>query len=75
MNHLFASLQAAASCAVKQDGYSRKDIVLARWALTYRCSADDVDEALKIAENGSRKLPEEVAAFAPPATPHEEVEE
>jgi hypothetical protein len=74
MTSLFASLQAAAACAVKQDGYNRKEIVLDRWATTYRCSPEQVDEALKIAENGTRKLPEELAATCPPVAQEEEPE-
>ena len=75
MSPLFASLQAAASLVVRQDGYKSGDINLARWATTYRCALEDVEEALKIAENGSRKLPEETAASLPPAPQSEEVEE
>ena len=75
MSHLFASLQAAAALVVKQDGYTSGSISLTRWATTYRCSPEDVEEALKIAENGSRKLPEETAASLPPAPQSEEVEE
>jgi hypothetical protein len=67
MNHLFASLQSAARLAVIQDGYSLDAINLDRWATTYRVSSDDVLQALRIAENGARKLPEETAASLPPA--------
>jgi hypothetical protein len=66
MNHLFASLQAAAKCAVEQDGFDIKQMRFERWAVTYRCSEADVETALKIAMNGSRKLPEEISASAPP---------
>lgn len=76
MNHLFASLQSAALLAVKQDGYKLIDINLERWAITYRVTRDEVEEALKIAENGGRKLPEEAAVLSPPkAAPIEEVDE
>ena len=75
MSNLFPSLQAAANLVVKQDGYDRGDIKPERWATTYRCSVDEVDEALDIAENGSRKLPEEIAATAPPVEQSEEVDE
>lgn len=74
MNHLFNSLQAAAKCAVIQDGFDLESIVLDRWAITYRCSPEEVREALKIAQNGARKLPEEISASSPPL-PHEEPEE
>jgi hypothetical protein len=50
---------------VKQDGYRPGIINRERWARTYRATVDQVDEALKIAENGSRKLPEEISASAP----------
>jgi len=68
VNHLFASLNSAARLAVLQHGYRRSDINLDRWAVTYRTSADDVEQALKLAENGKRKLPEEIAVStkAPP---------
>lgn len=72
---LFNSLQAAASLVVRQDGYRRTDINLGRWAITYRTSPEDVEQALKIAENGGRKLPEEVAATAPKTVQQEEPEE
>ena len=65
MSHLFTSLEAAARLVVKQDGYRPGIINRERWATTYRVTADQVDEALKIAENGSRKLPEEISASAP----------
>ena len=72
---VFETLPAAARCAVAQPDYKRSDIVLARWAVTYRCAPEDVSQALDIAENGSRRLPEEIAVHAPPATTQEEVEE
>ena len=72
---LFDSLQAAALCAVRQEGFDLSEIVLERWATTYRCSVDQVEQALKIAQNGSRKLPEEVSASAPPSIKQEETEE
>lgn len=76
MTPLFASLQSAAALVVLQAGYKRNEINLERWAATYRSSPEDVEQALKIAENGTRKLPEEEAAAAPPSTPQsEEVEE
>lgn len=61
MSHLFDSLQSAAALVVIQPGFAIGEINLARWAQTYRCSPDEVREALNIAQNGSRKLPEEVA--------------
>jgi hypothetical protein len=70
---LSASLKAAAALAIAHDNLPRT-INLARWAETYRCSEDDVREALKIAENGSRKLPEEISAAVPVVT-SEEIEE
>jgi hypothetical protein len=66
VNHLFNSLQSAARLAVLQDGFRLDDINLDRWATTYRVSSDDVLQALRIAENGTRKLPEETAASLPP---------
>jgi len=75
MNSLFASLQAAARLAVRQHGYKRSDINLERWGQTYRASPDEVSEALKIAENGSRKLPEEQAVSSTKPVPVAEVEE
>jgi hypothetical protein len=74
MSHLFASLEAAARLVVKQDGYRPGSINRERWATTYRVSPETIDEALKIAENGSRKLPEEISASAP-VTVVEEPEE
>jgi hypothetical protein len=71
---LFNSLQSAASCAVKQVGFKMQEIVLSRWAITYRCSTEDVEQAFKFALNGSRKLPEEVAASLT-IIPIEEVDE
>lgn len=73
--HLFDSLQSAANIVVKQVGYRVDEIQVERWAITYRCSADDVRQALKIAENGSRKLPEEIAATTPPPIQPEEIDE
>jgi hypothetical protein len=73
-HHLFDSLQSAASLVVIQRGYKRQFVNLERWATTYRCTPEAVEEALKIAENGTRKLPEEVAvASSIPTT--EEAEE
>ena len=65
MSHLFDSLKAAAEAAIAHDNIPG-NIVHAEWAKTYRCSAHDVEQALKIAENGSRKLPEEIASSCPP---------
>jgi hypothetical protein len=70
-----STLQCAALLVVRQDGYRLTDLNLERWAQTYRCSPDEVLEALKIAENGSRKLPEEIAVASSKAIPSEEVEE
>ena len=75
MTHLFDSLQAAARLAVIQPGYARSEIKPERWATTYRSSCEQVNEALDIAENGSRRLPEEVAAAAPPSITQEDEEE
>lgn len=72
MNHLSISLHAAARLAVSQDGYRSGSIDPTKWALTYRCSADEVTEALKLAENGKRRLPEEIAASTKPTTREEE---
>jgi hypothetical protein len=75
MNALFPSLQSAAELVVRQEGYSRSELVLAHWATTYRTSVDDVVDALNIAENGSRRLPEEIASPAKPIPQNEEGEE
>ena len=75
MSHLFDSLKSAADMVVKQDGYRRCEINLSRWAETYRTSPDDVEQALQIAENGERKLPEEEAASSLPPPPPEEIQE
>jgi len=72
---LFDSLQAAANCAVKQFGFDIKQMNFERWAITYRCSPEQVETALKIAQNGSRKLPEEISASAPPVPSNAEDEE
>ena len=74
MNALSPSLLSAAKLAIAHDNIPGP-INHARWAETYRCSVDDVSEALKLAENGSRKLPEEVAAMAPAAIERQEDEE
>jgi hypothetical protein len=68
--HLLDSLQAAARLAIAHDN-TPGSINLTRWATTYRCSTGDVEEALKIAANGSRKLPEEIAVSSPPAITQE----
>jgi hypothetical protein len=75
VNRLSASLQSAALLAVKQPGFKLTDINLAHWATTYRSTIDEVEEAIKIALNGGRKLPEEVAATASKPIPTEEVDE
>lgn len=67
--HLLDSLQAAARLAIEHDNIPGA-INKAAWASTFRCSVDDVAEALKIAANGSRKLPEEVAATVPHTEPY-----
>jgi hypothetical protein len=64
--HLLDSLQAAARLAIAHDN-TAGSINLERWSVTYRCSVNEVEQALRIAENGTRKLPEEVAVSAPPA--------
>lgn len=77
-SHLFDSLQSAAKLAVRQEGYRFCEINLERWALTYRSSPGEVEQAFKIAENGGRKLPEEQAAATtepPPSEPVEEIDE
>lgn len=66
MNHLAISLSAAARLVVRQDGYKPGSINIAAWSRTYRCSESEVEEALKLAENGRRKLPDELAVTAPP---------
>ena len=75
MNTLFPSLQSAAELVVRQEGYTRSDLVIAKWAETFRCSTDDIETALNIAENGSRRLPEETAVTAKPIPQNEEGEE
>jgi hypothetical protein len=76
---LFDSLQSAAKCAVARWGFDYGQLTqkqLEHWARTYRVTVDQVDDAFRIAKNGSNKLPEEVAASASPATvQHEEEEE
>lgn len=72
MTHLTNSLQSAANLVVKAGCPSMVDVSL--WATTYRCAESDVRDALKIAENGSRKLPEEQAASVK-STMIDEVEE
>ena len=65
MNHLAISLSSAARLVVRQDGYKPGSINLAAWSRTYRCAESEVEEALKLAENGRRKLPEEIASGCP----------
>ena len=72
---VFETLPAACLCAVQQHGFDLTAINLARWAETYRCTPEQVAEAFKIALNGSRKLPEEVAANSPPVPESKEDEE
>jgi hypothetical protein len=72
---LFDSLQSAANALVRDPEYPRMVIRPEHWAITYRCSVDDVKQALNLAENGSRKLPEELAANSRPAIEQEEIEE
>jgi hypothetical protein len=62
--HLHASLHAAARLAIAHEN-SPGGIIHAEWAKTYSCSVDDVREALNIAANGTRKLPEEIASAVP----------
>jgi len=57
---LFSSLQSAARAAIAHDNIPGA-INAERWAITYRCSPDDVREALRVALNGKNKLPEETA--------------
>jgi hypothetical protein len=75
MTSLFPSLQAACLLVVRQDGFRLSDINLERWAVTYRSSPEQVEQELKIAMNGKRKLPEEVAAASIAPAPLEEVDE
>jgi hypothetical protein len=72
MTPLFDSLESAAKALVRDPEYNRREMHLHHWATTYRCSIDDVNQALDIAENGRRKLPEEVAAAAPRCIPTDE---
>ena len=65
---LFDSLTSAAKLAIAHDNIPG-EIVHSEWAKTYRCSVEDVREALTIAQNGSRKLPEEAAAFSKESAP------
>ena len=74
MTHLLQSLESAARLVVIQDGFDLNHLNLTRWATTYRCSVDDVLEAIHLAQNGKRKLPEETAASSPPAIQTEENE-
>jgi hypothetical protein len=64
---LTGSLHSAARLAIAHENRPGA-INMQRWAATYRCTVDDVIEAFKIAENGSRKLPEEIAATVPTIT-------
>jgi hypothetical protein len=75
MTPLISSLQSAAMLVVRQPGYVSGSINLERWAETYRCSPSDVEDALKLAENGGRKLPEETAVSSSKAIPSTEVDE
>jgi hypothetical protein len=55
MTPLFDSLESAAKALVRDPEYNRREMHLHHWATTYRCSIDDVNQALDIAENGRRK--------------------
>lgn len=74
MSHLLVSLHNAAKLALEH-GNKPSCINYERWAVTYRCTADDVREAFKLAENGSRKLPEEVAVTLPKTIQPQEIDE
>jgi hypothetical protein len=75
MSALFDSLQSAARLMVSQDGFDIKTISFDHLARTYGTTPDKAREIIVIAQNGTRKLPEEIAATAPPSTPHEEIDE
>lgn len=64
--HLLDSLHSAARLAIAH-GNDLSNIRTDHWCVTYRCSPDQIAEAFRLAENGKRKLPEEVAASSPKA--------
>ena len=65
MNHLFPSLEAAARVMVIQPDFNIDEISFQHLATTYRTTPDKAREVIQIAQNGSRKLPEEIAAVVP----------
>ena len=72
MTPLFDSLNSAARMIVRDQDYRPGCINLERWSVTYRTDVETVREALKLAENGGRKLPEEIAVTSPQPKPVEE---
>lgn len=70
--HLLDSLHSAARLAVKGDCVPTTAESRAHWCITFKCSVDQLDEAIRLAKNGTNKLPEELAASAPPAPSREE---
>ena len=61
-DHIFASLNDAVSLCVRQDGFDRRKIVVAKWAETYHATVEQVRAAFARAMAEPTKLPEEIAA-------------
>jgi hypothetical protein len=72
---LFDSLHSAALLMVRQEGFDIDQISFTHLANTYRTTPERAREIVQIAMNGSRKLPEEVAAAGTAIPKSEEIEE